>query len=236
MKRQSARAAVFLCPGYLLRQNAGLTNQSGRGWRFDKGISRFHPMSGRFHVPPKPPLSGLAHASLVCGVLGFFTVGLTGVIAVILGHMALHQISRSCGGRRGREMAMVGLVTGYLGALLVIQFGFMMYRWQKSARPAKYRQVNSDFKSFRSALHMYRINARVYPSTAQGLGALVTKPSLAPEPEKWAQVMTYLPVDPWGHAYDYRFPGRRNPDEPEIICAGQDAIMGTADDRSSQEP
>lgn len=133
-------------------------------------------------------------------------------------------------------MAIVGLVTGYLGVLLVLQFGFMMYRWQNSPRHGRYLQVNSDFKSFKAALDMYKTSAGVYPSTAQGLGALVKKPALAPEPEKWVQIMTRLPVDPWHHAYDYRFPGTRNPEEPEIICAGKDGIMGTSDDRSSQDP
>lgn len=183
-----------------------------------------------------PSLSGVALSSLVFGVLGFFTVGFTGIIAVILGHIALSQIRRSGGAWTGRWLAVGGLVTGYLGVVLLLGFCFAIHTLQVEAEEAKIRQVRSDFISFESALKRYRLGAGVYPSTGQGLYALVEKPTLAPEPKRWVQIMRKLPVDTWDHAYDYRFPGRKNPEEPEIICRGKDGITGTSDDLSSQDP
>ncbi len=173
-------------------------------------------MPDQVHQPgvqpdPSPSLSGIALSSLVCGVLGFFTVGFTGIIAVILGHIALSQIRRSGGVWKGRWLAIGGLVTGYLGVLLFLGLCFAIHTLQVGANEAKIRQVRSDFKSFESALGVYRLRAGGYPTSAQGLEALVEKPTLPPKPRRWTQVMSKLPVDTWDRAYDYRFPGRKNP-------------------------
>lgn len=174
--------------------------------------------------------------SLPYGLLGIFTGGLTGIIAVILGHIVLSRIRRSGGAQTGRGLAIGGLVTGYIGCLLVLAVCFAIHTLRENAEKAKIRQVRSDFKSFESALEAYRMKAGVYPSTKQGLGALVERPTLAPEPKRWVQVMEKLPVDMWDTSYDYRFPGRRNPEVPEIISRGRDGIIGTSDDLSSQDP
>lgn len=70
-------------------------------------------------APPLPPQApartcGLAIGSMICGILGFLTAGLTGLPAVILGHLGLSQIKKSGGGLTGGGMAVTGLVTGYL--------------------------------------------------------------------------------------------------------------------------
>jgi hypothetical protein len=61
---------------------------------------------------PVPPTNGLAVGSLVCGILEFFTLGVAGIPAVILGHMARGQIKRT--GERGDGMAITGLVLGWM--------------------------------------------------------------------------------------------------------------------------
>lgn len=60
-----------------------------------------------------PTVSRLAVASLVCGILGFFSAGITGVLGVIFGHVSLGRIKRSAGTLEGRGLAIAGLVTGY---------------------------------------------------------------------------------------------------------------------------
>lgn len=62
----------------------------------------------------KGPVAGLAIASLICGLLGFLTAGLTGIAAVITGHLALSAIRKSGGYLRGQGLSIAGLVTGYL--------------------------------------------------------------------------------------------------------------------------
>ena len=68
---------------------------------------------------PKQETSGLAIASIICGLLGFLTFGLTGIAAVITGHIALSAIKRSAGRVGGKGMAITGLVTGYMTLCIV---------------------------------------------------------------------------------------------------------------------
>jgi type II secretory pathway pseudopilin PulG len=67
----------------------------------------------------EPKTSGLAIASVICGPLGFLTAGLSGIAAVITGHMALSAIKRSGGFVKGTGMAITGLVTGYISILIL---------------------------------------------------------------------------------------------------------------------
>lgn len=69
-----------------------------------------------------PPTSGLAIASLVCGLVGLISCSfLTGIPAVICGHLALSRIQASSGALGGRTLAVVGLISGYM-CLIVIAF------------------------------------------------------------------------------------------------------------------
>ncbi len=73
-------------------------------------------------APPAaaPRTSGLSIASLVCGILALPTLGLTGLPAIITGHLGLSSIKKSGGALAGRGMAIAGLVTGYLGFSLIV--------------------------------------------------------------------------------------------------------------------
>ncbi len=126
------------------------------------------------------------------------------------------------------EMVIVlGIIAMILGGAI-----FMM---QGIGDAAKLRQVEADFKSFESALSMYKLNAGSYPTTPQGLKALVEKPSSTPVPRRWSQIMKKLPPDPWKAEYGYRFPGKKQANEFEMFSKGQDGVEGTADDLSSQD-
>ena len=96
--------------------------------------------------------------------------------------------------------------------------------------------VDGDFASIYNALQAYRNNAGNFPSGQQGLMALVEKPSSAPRPRRWIQIMDQLPKDPWGNEYVYKYPGSQNRSRPELICYGKDGLEGTEDDMSSQDP
>jgi len=82
-------------------------------------------MQGQPYAALTPPqTSGLAIASLVCGVLGIISCGILAVLtflpAVICGHMALGQIGKSAGRIKGSGLAIAGLVTGYVQALFAV--------------------------------------------------------------------------------------------------------------------
>jgi hypothetical protein len=72
-------------------------------------------------MPPAPVVRGtnsLAVAALVCGVAEFFTLGLTAIPAVILGHMARGRIRRT--GEQGSGLALAGLILGYAAIILFV--------------------------------------------------------------------------------------------------------------------
>jgi Domain of unknown function (DUF4190)/Domain of unknown function (DUF1707) len=71
------------------------------------------PYHAGYYPAPQPPTSGVAVASLICGIAEFFTLGIAAVPAVILGHVARTNIKRT--GERGDGLAIAGLVLGYLG-------------------------------------------------------------------------------------------------------------------------
>ena len=96
--------------------------------------------------------------------------------------------------------------------------------------------VPADFKAIESSLKTYRLNAGVYPTTEQGLAALVDRPTTKPFPRRWWKVADHIPKDPWGSPYEYRLLDPRDSKDFEIVSAGKDGIFGTEDDHSSRNP
>lgn len=75
----------------------------------------------------------------------------------------------------------------------------------------------------------YRIHTGDYPTTAEGLQALVTRPQN--RGDRWrGPYVKNIPLDPWGEPYMYRYPGTRNTDSYDIFSKGPDRTEGTADD------
>ncbi len=75
---------------------------------------------------------------------------------------------------------------------------------------ARVTAAQADISMIEQALEMYRLDNQHYPSTDQGLEALITKPSGSPEPKKWkpdGYLKKGMPVDPWGNSYQYLSPG-----------------------------
>jgi general secretion pathway protein G len=144
------------------------------------------------------------------------------------------KIHNSFPGRRHRAGFTLLEMVIVLGIIAMI-LGGAIFAMRGIGDAAKLRQVESDFKSFESALAMYKLNAGSFPSTQQGLKALVDKPTSTPVPRRWVQVMSKIPDDPWGAPYMYRFPGKKRANEFEIISKGPDGMENSADDLSSQD-
>lgn len=75
---------------------------------------------------------------------------------------------------------------------------------------ARVTVAGTDLRTISAALKMYRLDNGRYPTSGQGLGALVEKPTTAPVPSNWSAegYLPDLPVDPWGASYIYRNPGK----------------------------
>jgi general secretion pathway protein G len=127
------------------------------------------------------------------------------------------------------EMVIVlGIIAVLLGGSIALIGGL--------GEGAKLQRVEADFNAIGAALKTYKLNAGTYPTTQQGLKALVEKPSGSPVPRRWTQLSESVPKDPWGVDYIYRFPGKRIASEFELISKGKDMQEGTDDDFSSQDP
>lgn len=129
------------------------------------------------------------------------------------------QRRRSAAGFTLIEVMVVVVILGILAAVVVPR---IMDR-PDEARIVKAKQ---DIRVLQSALNLYRLDNFDYPTTDQGLEALVKKPDLPPEPPKWKQsgYVERLPVDPWGNAYQYLAPGEKG--EIDIYSLGADGQLG----------
>ncbi len=100
------------------------------------------------------------------------------------------------------EILVVVVIIGILAAIVVPR----VMDEPDRARVTKARQ---DIQALVTALNMYRLDNYVYPSTEQGLQALVRRPSGSPEAPNWRAggYLDRLPMDPWGRPYQYLVPG-----------------------------
>lgn len=93
---------------------------------------------------------------------------------------------------------------------------------------AKVTEAKVQIKNFETALKLYKLDSGVYPSTEQGLEALVSKPSAGSIPRNWREggylEQKKVPADPWGNKYLYSSPGAHG--DYEIISQGADGARG----------
>ena len=84
-------------------------------------------------------------------------------------------------------------------------------------------KARADIKSIESALALYRLDNYDYPTTSQGLQALVTDPGTA---GTWNGYLKKLEKDPWGNDYQYASPGQKNPRGVDVWSQGADKAAG----------
>lgn len=97
-------------------------------------------------------------------------------------------------------------------------------------RPEEAKQVKAkvDIVALETALKLYKLDNGMYPSTEQGLQALVEKPETGPVPKKWRKggylEKGRVPKDPWGNEFIYLSPGVKG--DYDIISYGADGVPG----------
>lgn len=94
------------------------------------------------------------------------------------------------------------------------------------ADEARVQKVFADFSAIETALRLYRLDNYAYPSSEQGLGALIDRPTLAPVAANWRAggYLESLPIDPWGNPYLYLSPGQQG--DYDIFSYGADGVRG----------
>lgn len=117
------------------------------------------------------------------------------------------------------EVMVVVVILGILAALVVPKI---------ISRPDEARVIaaKQDIASLMQALKLYRLDNQRYPSTEQGLQALLAKPTTAPIPLNWKPggYIERLPKDPWGGMYQYLSPGVKG--EIDVFSYGADSAPG----------
>ena len=80
------------------------------------------------------------------------------------------------------------------------------------------------------ALRLYEVDSGQYPTTGQGLKALMEKPTSPPVPSNWkGPYIEQEPLDPWGRTYQYRYPGTHPPRDYDLFSVGPDGVEGNDD-------
>ena len=117
------------------------------------------------------------------------------------------------------EIMVVVVIIGILGALVVPK---LLGRTGESRVAA----ARVDISTLMSALKLYKLDNQRYPTTEQGLNALVAKPDAAPVPPNWKPggYLERLPKDPWGRPYQYLNPGLKG--EVDVFSYGADGQSG----------
>lgn len=125
-------------------------------------------------------------------------------------------------GQHGFTLIEIMVVIVILGILASVVVPRIMDRPDE----AKIVKAKSDIRAIEAALNLYRLDNFNYPSTDQGLEALVKKPTGSPEPRNYKQggYLDRLPKDPWGQNYQYLNPGRRG--QIDIFSFGADGQPG----------
>jgi general secretion pathway protein G len=123
--------------------------------------------------------------------------------------------------RNGFTLLEVMVVAFILGLLATIIVPRLVGRTDEARRI----KAIADVKSVAQALDLYRLDAGVYPSTEQGLAALVERPAVPPAPPHWnpAGYLDRLPIDPWGRPYVYF---RTQADRYQLKSLGADGVEG----------
>lgn len=136
--------------------------------------------------------------------------------------------------QRGFTLIEIMVVMVILGLLVAVVAPNIMGRSDQ----AKVTIAKTQISNIANALDLYRLDNSRYPSTQQGLEALVTRPTGNPEPRNWNPdgYLKSVPEDPWGNVYQYVSPGSNGPyDLYSLGSDGQEGGDGDAADISVHE-
>ena len=120
------------------------------------------------------------------------------------------------------ELMVVVVILGILAA-------FIVPRISKRPEDARVTKARIEISNLEQALELYYLDTGMYPSSDQGLRALIEMPDTGDVPENWKAggylAKSKLPEDPWGNEYAYASPGVHNEDY-DLYSLGKDGIEG----------
>ena len=110
--------------------------------------------------------------------------------------------------------------------ILAILAAVVMPKVMEKPGEARVKRAQADITAIVTALNTYKLDNFNYPSTEQGLQALVSKPAGQPEAPNWAKggYLDKMPKDPWGREYLYLHPGAHG--DIDVYTLGADGRSG----------
>lgn len=123
------------------------------------------------------------------------------------------------------ELMIVVIIIAALAAMVVPRLG-------SRSEQAKVAVAEADIGSnIGLALKLYKLDNGRYPTTSQGLKALLSKSTSSPVPSNWnGPYLERDPLDPWKNTYQYKCPGSHNADSYDLYSLGTDGVEGNEDD------
>ena len=110
-------------------------------------------------------------------------------------------------------IVIIGLLAAYVGPKYFAQLG-----------KSEVTVAKAQIEAFEKSLDTYRLDVGRYPTTEEGMAALITAPPTAGAKWNGPYLKKSVPSDPWGHPYQYRAPGTKA--EYEILSTGKDGQPG----------
>ena len=110
-------------------------------------------------------------------------------------------------------IVIIGLLAAYVGPKYFAQLG-----------KSEVTVAKAQIEAFEKSLDTYRLDVGRYPTTEEGLAALLVAPPAAGTRWNGPYLKKAVPLDPWGHAYQYRAPGTKG--EYDIVSLGKDGQPG----------
>ncbi len=136
-------------------------------------------------------------------------------------------IARPHGDRRRQQgFTLIEIVSVVI--IIGLLVGLVGYNVLTAVDDARISAARTQLNNLSTALDMYRLHNARYPTTDQGLDALVQEPTVPPEPKRYQPggYIDRLPTDPWGEPYLYRSPGEQNPRSYDLWSYGADGQPG----------
>jgi general secretion pathway protein G len=131
--------------------------------------------------------------------------------------------------KKGFTLIELMLVVVILGILMTMVIPRMVGRSEQARKVAAQADIEANIAT---ALDLYQLDNRKYPTTEQGLGALLKKTTTPPVPQYWngPYIKRKFPRDPWDNPYVYVCPGIHNSQDYDLFSYGADGVEGGGDD------
>ena len=114
--------------------------------------------------------------------------------------------------------------------IIALLLGTAIYKLSGNVEYARHTRIAADVQGISTQLKLYESMNGFFPTSEQGLQALVAQPESDPKPTRWYQLYKDMPKDPWQSDYVYRNPGTKNSSGFDLFSPGPDRKPDTADD------